>query len=98
MIPEAPSPLPDRPAPPPPAGAVSKILLALIRGWQRFVSATMPPVCRFYPSCSRYTAEAIQRWGPIHGAWLGARRICRCHPFHPGGFDPVPLPPADPPR
>ncbi|GDX81347.1 putative membrane protein insertion efficiency factor [Deltaproteobacteria bacterium] len=67
-------------------------LLTMIRGWQRVVSRFMPPVCRFYPSCSRYTAEAIEAWGPVHGGWLGMKRICRCHPLNAGGFDPVPLP------
>lgn len=70
------------------------LLLTLIRGYQRTVSGWMPPVCRFYPSCSRYTAEAITRWGVLRGAWMGVGRICRCHPFHPGGLDPVPLPPS----
>lgn len=70
------------------------LLLALIRGYQRLVSWWMPPVCRFYPSCSRYTAQAIEVWGPGKGLWLGAKRISRCHPFHPGGLDPVPLPPG----
>lgn len=73
---------------------MKRLLLSLIRGYQRAVSDWMPPVCRFYPSCSRYTAEAIEVWGPWKGLWLGTRRICRCHPFHPGGFDPVPTPPG----
>ena len=68
-------------------------LLTMIRGWQRVVSRCLPPVCRFYPSCSRYTAQAIEAWGPVHGSWLGFKRICSCHPLNPGGFDPVPLPP-----
>jgi putative membrane protein insertion efficiency factor len=67
-------------------------LLVMIRGWQRVVSRFMPPVCRFYPSCSRYTAEAIESWGVARGGWLGVKRICRCHPLNPGGFDPVPPP------
>lgn len=70
------------------------LLLTMIRGYQRCVSAWMPPICRFYPSCSRYTAEAISVWGPLQGSWLGVKRVCRCHPFHPGGHDPVPRPPG----
>lgn len=70
------------------------LLLTLIRGYQRLTHSWMPPVCRFYPSCSRYTAEAITLWGPLQGGWLGFRRVCRCHPFHPGGLDPVPQPPV----
>ena len=68
------------------------LLLTLIRGYQRLTHSWMPPVCRFYPSCSRYTAEAITLWGPRQGGWLGLKRVCRCHPFHPGGLDPVPQP------
>lgn len=71
---------------------MSWLLLTMIRGWQRLFSRWMPPVCRFAPSCSRYTAEAIEVWGPWRGGWMGFRRICRCHPFHPGGYDPVPRP------
>ncbi len=67
-----------------------RLLALLIRGYQRFVSPALPPSCRFYPSCSQYALEAITRHGVIKGAWLATRRLVRCHPFHPGGFDPVP--------
>jgi putative membrane protein insertion efficiency factor len=64
--------------------------MLLIRGYQRVLSPILPPSCRFWPSCSQYTLEAVDRYGVVRGSWLGLRRIARCHPFHPGGFDPVP--------
>lgn len=69
---------------------MKRILLALIAGYKRFVSPLLPRSCRFYPSCSTYAAEAVERHGPVRGLLLAARRIGRCHPFHPGGYDPVP--------
>lgn len=69
---------------------MSRILVALVRGYQRFVSPYTPPTCRFSPSCSVYAVEAIQRHGPWRGVVLATRRLLRCHPFHPGGYDPVP--------
>lgn len=71
---------------------MKRFVLVSIRAYQRAISWWMPPVCRFYPSCSKYTAEAVTIWGPSRGLWLGFRRLMRCHPFHPGGLDPVPLP------
>lgn len=66
------------------------ILLALIRLYQNTVSRVLPPTCRFYPSCSQYTYQAIAKYGILRGGWLGVKRITRCHPFNPGGYDPVP--------
>jgi putative membrane protein insertion efficiency factor len=66
------------------------ITLALIRFYKRWISIILPSSCRFYPSCSQYTYQAIEKYGVLRGGWLGVRRIARCHPFHPGGFDPVP--------
>jgi putative membrane protein insertion efficiency factor len=64
--------------------------MALIRGYQLAISPWLGRNCRFYPSCSQYTLEAIERHGALKGLWLGVRRVSRCHPFHPGGHDPVP--------
>ena len=69
------------------------ILIALIRGYQWFISPLLGQHCRFYPSCSQYAREAIERHGAVRGVWLAIRRVARCHPWHPGGVDPVPEPP-----
>jgi uncharacterized protein len=74
---------------------VGSALRGMIRGYQLFVSPVLPASCRFLPSCSSYAMEAIARHGAIGGSWLAARRICRCHPWNDGGFDPVPEPKAE---
>jgi len=69
---------------------VKKIFLAIIQFYQVAISPLKPPTCRFYPTCSHYGVEAIQRFGALKGGWLTLKRISKCHPFHPGGLDPVP--------
>ena len=69
---------------------ISRAITASIRCYQRFVSPFLGVNCRFYPSCSSYACESIEKHGALRGAWLGIKRLCRCHPFHPGGVDPVP--------
>lgn len=69
---------------------MKRLVLLFIRFYQRFISPGLPPACRFYPTCSEYGYEAIERYGIIKGGIMAVRRIARCHPFHPGGYDPVP--------
>ena len=71
---------------------MSGVLLALLRAYRRYLSPMLSPRCRFLPSCSAYAVEAIERHGAARGSWLALRRVARCHPFHPGGPDPVPDP------
>ena len=66
------------------------LLVKLVRGYQLIISPHLPPSCRYYPSCSAYALEALGKHGALKGSWLAVRRILRCHPFRPGGFDPVP--------
>ncbi|MCE4966740.1 membrane protein insertion efficiency factor YidD [Staphylococcus chromogenes] len=70
---------------------MKRLFIAPIRFYQKFISPLTPPSCRFYPTCSNYTIEAIQVHGAFKGTWLGIKRISKCHPLHKGGFDPVPL-------
>lgn len=78
-------------ATPAPLSAAVLNSLRLIRFYQRYISPLTPPTCRFQPTCSRYTYQAIERFGLRRGLWMGLRRVCKCQPFHAGGFDPVPL-------
>ncbi|NPC93837.1 membrane protein insertion efficiency factor YidD [Bacillus sp. WMMC1349] len=66
------------------------LFLLIIRTYQKWISPILPPSCRFYPTCSNYGLEAIQKHGALKGGWLTMKRILKCHPFHPGGIDPVP--------
>jgi len=68
----------------------TQMLRALVRAYRYFVSPLLPQACRFFPSCSSYTEQALQDYGALRGGWLAARRLCRCGPWHAGGFDPVP--------
>lgn len=67
------------------------LLIWLIRGYRFLISPLFPPSCRFQPTCSQYAMQAVERFGVLKGSWLSVKRIMRCHPFHPGGYDPVPL-------
>ncbi|QGA49540.1 membrane protein insertion efficiency factor YidD [Pseudomonas brassicacearum] len=69
---------------------MKRLLIGLVRLYQFLISPLLGPRCRFYPSCSHYAIEAVQSHGAFRGAWLAVRRLGRCHPWHPGGYDPVP--------
>ena len=72
---------------------VKKALILLVRAYQVLISPVLGNNCRYMPSCSAYTIEAMEKWGPLRGIWMGMKRVSRCHPWHAGGFDPVPDPP-----
>ncbi|MFO7273934.1 MAG: membrane protein insertion efficiency factor YidD [Symbiobacteriaceae bacterium] len=69
---------------------LARVLIALIRAYQRWLSPLKPPSCRYRPTCSQYALEAVMRYGAVRGLWLAARRVARCHPLARGGYDPVP--------
>ncbi|MDR2156427.1 MAG: membrane protein insertion efficiency factor YidD [Clostridiales Family XIII bacterium] len=65
------------------------VFVVLIKGYQKFISPFLPPTCRFYPTCSEYFVQALEKYGFLKGSYLGIRRILRCHPLNPGGYDPL---------
>ena len=69
---------------------MKRLLLLLVHVYRGCISPLLPPSCRYYPTCSAYALEAIERYGAWRGGWMALRRILRCHPFHKGGYDPVP--------
>jgi putative membrane protein insertion efficiency factor len=69
---------------------IKNVLILLIKAYRKYISPLKPPCCRFYPTCSEYAIEAIEKYGAMKGSFLAIRRILRCHPFNPGGYDPVP--------
>ena len=69
---------------------IARVLMAAIRLYRAWISPLLGPRCRFEPSCSSYASACIERFGSARGTWLGLRRVARCHPWHPGGFDPPP--------
>ncbi len=68
----------------------ARAAVTVLAGYKRWISPLLPPACRYEPTCSVYAAQAIAKYGLLKGGWMGLRRILRCHPFHPGGYDPVP--------
>ncbi|WRH69061.1 MAG: membrane protein insertion efficiency factor YidD [Planktothrix sp. GU0601_MAG3] len=71
------------------------LLITLIRGYRLLISPLFPPACRFHPTCSQYAIEALETFGIFSGGWLALKRILRCHPYHPGGYDPIPPKPEE---
>ncbi len=74
---------------------IKTLLITLIRGYRLLISPLFPPACRFHPTCSQYAIEALETFGIFSGGWLALKRILRCHPYHPGGYDPIPPKPEE---
>jgi len=68
---------------------IRKVLILMIKFYRKYISCLWPGKCRFYPTCSEYAIEAVSQYGALKGTYLSLRRILKCHPFHPGGYDPV---------
>jgi uncharacterized protein len=68
---------------------MKELIVAALRLYKYWISPMLPSACRFYPTCSEYMMGAVERHGAVRGVWMGTKRLCRCHPLHPGGFDPV---------
>ena len=66
-----------------------KLIVAILRLYKWALSPLLPSACRYYPSCSEYMRQAVEKYGPVRGVWMGVKRVARCHPFHQGGLDPV---------
>jgi uncharacterized protein len=66
-----------------------KLIVAILRLYKLALSPLLPSACRYYPSCSEYMRQAVEKYGPVRGLWMGIKRVARCHPFHQGGLDPV---------
>ena len=69
---------------------MKRVLIALVKFYRKYISPLRPPCCRYYPTCSQYALEALEKYGALKGGWLALRRILRCNPFHKGGYYPVP--------
>ena len=69
---------------------MKRLLIAMVKFYRKNISPARPPCCRYIPTCSQYALEALEKYGALKGSWLALRRFLRCHPFHKGGYDPVP--------
>jgi putative membrane protein insertion efficiency factor len=69
--------------------AASRVIVGALKSYRRLISPLLPPACRFYPSCSCYAIESVEKYGVVRGVGRALRRLAKCHPFHPGGYDPV---------